>query len=104
MVCHDWLTWFLRVGGTMTTFARRLTLWKLLTTATEPLSLADLARRLGVSKNTAQRDLDALSEAGVPVVEDRRGQRLFFTVTPRGAWGFPPAARRAAARSGRRGR
>lgn len=68
-----------------TTFARRLTLWKLLATATEPLSLATIAQRLGVSKNTAQRDLDALSQAGVPVIEERRGQRLYFTVSG-GEW------------------
>jgi predicted DNA-binding transcriptional regulator YafY len=70
----------------MSTFARRLMLWKLLVTATEPLSLAELARRLGVSKNTAQRDLDSLSGAGVPVLEERRGQRLFFRVDPAADW------------------
>jgi predicted DNA-binding transcriptional regulator YafY len=86
----------------MTTFGRRLALWKLLTTSTEPLSLAHIARRLGVSKNTAQRDLDALSQAGVPVIEERRGQRLFFTVAPGGASSHPTAAQRATARSSRR--
>lgn len=65
----------------MTTFARRLMLWKLLATSTEPLSLAAIAKRLDISKNTAQRDLDALSEAGVPVLEERRGQRLYFSVS-----------------------
>jgi predicted DNA-binding transcriptional regulator YafY len=77
----------------MSTFARRLMLWRLLATATEPLSLADLARRLGVSKNTAQRDLDALSGAGVPVVEERRGQRFLFRVDPAAEWsvGASPA-------------
>ncbi|WP_242346979.1 HTH domain-containing protein [Anaeromyxobacter terrae] len=83
-----------------TTFARRLSLWKLLATATEPLSLTELARRCGVSKNTAQRDLDALSEAGVPVVEERRGQRLYFSVAP-GEWS-PAAGRRPAPRGERR--
>jgi predicted DNA-binding transcriptional regulator YafY len=83
-----------------TTFARRLMLWKLLATATEPLSLAEIGQRLGVSKNTAQRDLDALSEAGVPVVEERRGQRLYFSV-PGAEW-IPPPGGKAAARSARR--
>ncbi|WP_242341141.1 MULTISPECIES: winged helix-turn-helix domain-containing protein [unclassified Anaeromyxobacter] len=84
----------------MSTFARRLSLWKLLATSTEPLSLADLARRCGVSKNTAQRDLDALSAAGVGVVEERRGQRLYFSLAP-GEWA-PSAGHRSAARSERR--
>jgi predicted DNA-binding transcriptional regulator YafY len=83
-----------------TTFSRRLMLWKLLATATEPLSLAEIGRRLGVSKNTAQRDLDALSEAGVSVVEERRGQRLYFKVSvaewiaPAGSKAIPRGARR----------
>ncbi len=90
----------------MTTFARRLTLWKILSASTEPLPLAEIARRLGVSKNTAQRDLDALSEAGVPVVEDRRGQRLFFTISESATWTAPAPAsgRRPPARPSRRGR
>lgn len=92
----------------MTTFARRLTLWKILSASTEPLSVAEIARRLGVSKNTAQRDLDALSQAGVPVVEERSGQRLFFRIAPSAAWTAPAppavAARRSPARPGRRGR
>jgi predicted DNA-binding transcriptional regulator YafY len=70
----------------MSTFARRLTLWKLLVTAGEPLSLAEIARRLGVSKNTAQRDLDTLSGAGVRILEERRGQRLLFRVDPAAEW------------------
>ena len=74
--------------------------WKLLATATEPLSLAELGQRLGVSKNTAQRDLDALSEAGVPVVEHRRGQRLYFSVQD-AEW-IPPPGGKAAARGARR--
>jgi predicted DNA-binding transcriptional regulator YafY len=74
----------------MTTFARRLTIWTLLSTSTEPLSIAELARRVGVSKNTVQRDLDALSAAGVAVVELREGQRLLFTIAAKGA--HPPTA------------
>jgi predicted DNA-binding transcriptional regulator YafY len=74
----------------MTTFARRLTIWTLLSTSTEPLSIAEMARRTGVSKNTVQRDLDALSAAGVPVVELREGQRLLFTITAKGT--RPPTA------------
>lgn len=86
----------------MTTFARRLHLWKLLATATEPVSLVEIAGRLGVSKNTAQRDLDALSGAGIPVLEERRGQRLLFRLDPNDDEGaFPGSARRAAARRGR---
>jgi predicted DNA-binding transcriptional regulator YafY len=84
-----------------TTFARRLMLWKLLATATEPLSLAELGQRLGVSKNTAQRDLDALSEAGVSVVEERRGQRLYFSVSA-AEWIAPPPGGKVTARGARR--
>lgn len=85
----------------MSTFARRLKLWKLLVTAAEPLSLADLASRLGVSKNTAQRDLDALSGAGVPVVEERQGQRLLFRVEPGEDWSLEGPAGRPVLRKGR---
>jgi predicted DNA-binding transcriptional regulator YafY len=85
----------------MTTFARRLMLWKLLVTATEPVSLAELARRLGVSKNTAQRDLDALSGAGVPVLEERRGQRLLFRVDPEAEWTLEAPGGRPLLRRGR---
>jgi predicted DNA-binding transcriptional regulator YafY len=82
----------------MSTFARRLMLWKVLVAATEPLPLAELARRLGVSKNTAQRDLDALSGAGVPVLEERRGQRLLFRVDPGADWSIAGNADRPALR------
>jgi predicted DNA-binding transcriptional regulator YafY len=85
----------------MSTFARRLMLWKLLVTATEPVSLAELARRLGVSKNTAQRDLDALSGAGVPVLEERRGQRLLFRVDPSAEWTIEGQGGRPLLRKGR---
>lgn len=40
-------------------------------------TLSALARRLGVSKNTVQRDIDRLS-AAVPITESRRGQTLFY--------------------------
>jgi predicted DNA-binding transcriptional regulator YafY len=85
----------------MTTFARRLLLWKLLVTATEPMPLVEIARRLGVSKNTAQRDLDALAGAGVPVVEERNGQRLLFRLEPGAEWSLPGPAHRTSPRRGR---
>jgi predicted DNA-binding transcriptional regulator YafY len=66
-------------------FARRLALWRLLESSPEPLGLKALADRFEVSKHTIQRDLDALSKAGVPVTEERRGQAVFFSIrTPPG--------------------
>jgi predicted DNA-binding transcriptional regulator YafY len=67
-------------------FARRLALWRVLAASTEPLGLRDLAGRFGVSKHTVQRDLDALSIAGVAVLEERQGQAALFTIL-----GLPPA-------------
>ena len=64
----------------MNAFARRLALWRLLASSTEPVGLRALAERFDVSKHTIQRDLDALSTAGVPVVEERRGQAAFFSI------------------------
>jgi predicted DNA-binding transcriptional regulator YafY len=70
----------------MDTFARRLALWRLLAGATEPVALRALAERFGVSKNTIRRDVDALSRAGVPVAEERRGQViLYFVSRPEGS-------------------
>jgi len=61
-------------------FARRLALWRLLASSPEPLGLKALDERFEVSKHTIQRDLDALSTAGVPVTEERRGQAAFFSI------------------------
>ena len=61
-------------------FARRLALWRLLASRAEPMGLKELGERFQVSKHTIQRDLDALSSAGVPVVERRRGQASLFSV------------------------
>ncbi len=60
----------------METFARRLALWRVLSTSTEPLGLRILAERFNVSKHTVQRHLDALTSAGMSIVEERRGQML----------------------------
>jgi predicted DNA-binding transcriptional regulator YafY len=69
----------------MNAFARRLALWRLLASSTEPIGLRALAERFEVSKHTIQRDLDALSTAGVPVVEEHRGQTAFFSIRSKGA-------------------
>lgn len=62
----------------MSTFTRRLALDRQLAAATEPCTIAALARRFGVSKNTLQRDLDALSTAGVPIREEAQGQTIRY--------------------------
>ena len=67
----------------MDAFTRRLALWRLLASSPEPMRLRPLAQRFGVSKHTVQRDLDALSTAGVPVTEERRGQAAYFSVRTR---------------------
>jgi predicted DNA-binding transcriptional regulator YafY len=64
-------------------FSRRIALWRLLSRATEPLRLRDLARRLEVSKHTVQRDIDALTRAGVQVEEERDGQALRYVIRDR---------------------
>ncbi len=66
--------------STRSAFARRLALWRLLDAHPGPLGLKALAERFEVSKHTIQRDLDALSTAGVPVVEERRGQAVLFSI------------------------
>lgn len=62
----------------MDAFSRRLALWRLLEASTEPSSLRALAERFGVSKHTLRRDVDALSRAGIPIEEERRGQVGFY--------------------------
>jgi DNA-binding transcriptional ArsR family regulator len=62
------------------TFSRRLSLWRILSATADGFTLRVLAERLDVSKNTVMRDLDALSSAGVPVAEERRGQTSYFSV------------------------
>ncbi len=64
----------------MSAFARRLALWRLLESHPGPLGLKGLAERFEVSKHTIQRDLDALSSAGVPVIEGRCGQTALFSI------------------------
>jgi predicted DNA-binding transcriptional regulator YafY len=64
----------------MDAFARRLALWRVLVAASEPVALRSLADRFGVSKHAIRRDVDALSRAGVPVEEERRGQVVLFFV------------------------
>jgi predicted DNA-binding transcriptional regulator YafY len=68
----------------MANFDRKLELWRLLRGAPDGLGLRDLASRLGVSKNTVQRDVDELSRSGVAVEEERKGQalRYFIRSTP----------------------
>jgi predicted DNA-binding transcriptional regulator YafY len=61
-------------------FARRLALWRLLASSSEPFRLKQLAIRFEVSKHTIHRDLDALSAAGVPVEETRQGQAMLFSI------------------------
>ncbi|HYG69686.1 MAG TPA: helix-turn-helix domain-containing protein [Anaeromyxobacteraceae bacterium] len=69
----------------MDAFARRLALWRLLAAASEPVALRALADRFDVSKHTIRRDVDALSRAGVPVEEERRGQAVLFFVRKAGS-------------------
>jgi predicted DNA-binding transcriptional regulator YafY len=71
----------------ISTFARRLVLWRILVTTREGLRLRELARRLEVSKNTVQRDLDALGTAGISVLEERRGQASLFRIEGGGGSG-----------------
>jgi predicted DNA-binding transcriptional regulator YafY len=61
-------------------FARRIALWRLLEGSRRPVALSALAGRFDVSKHTIRRDIDALSRAGIPVEEERRGQAVFFLV------------------------
>jgi predicted DNA-binding transcriptional regulator YafY len=61
-------------------FARRIALWRMVERSTEPVALAALARRFSVSKHTVRRDVDALSRAGIPIEEERRGQSVRFFV------------------------
>ncbi|MBL8918118.1 MAG: transcriptional regulator [Myxococcaceae bacterium] len=69
----------------MSQFGRKLTLWRVLAAQRDGLRLKEVAERLGVSKLTAQRDIDDLSRAGVPVEEIRAGNANLFLVR-----GAPP--------------
>jgi predicted DNA-binding transcriptional regulator YafY len=62
-----------RKDGKTSAFARRIQVWTMLSESADPLTILEIARRTGVSKNTAQRDLDTLSEAGIPIVEQLVG-------------------------------
>ena len=62
----------------MSTWARRTQLRTLLERSGREWTLRELAARLGVSKLTAQRDLDELSRSGVAVMESSRGQTLRY--------------------------
>jgi DNA-binding transcriptional MocR family regulator len=68
----------------MAGFERKLALWRLLRRAPEGLGLKALADKLGVSKNTVQRDLDELSRAGIQVCERRVGTSLRFWIEGEG--------------------
>lgn len=59
---------------------RQLALWQVLRSHRDGIGLKALADQLGVSKNTVQRDIDQLSVAGVPILEEQRGQVLAFAI------------------------
>ena len=61
----------------MAATARQFEVMRLLR-ATEGVSLATLAKRLAVTKNTVQRDIDHLCAAGVGITEERRGQTALY--------------------------
>ncbi len=67
----------------MSTFARRLALWRLLESHPGHLGLKEMGQRFEVSKHTIQRDLDALSSAGIPLIEGRCGQTALFSIPRR---------------------
>ncbi|MCC6334333.1 MAG: WYL domain-containing protein [Myxococcales bacterium] len=59
---------------------RQLALWQVLRSHRDGIGLRVLADQLGVSKNTVQRDIDQLSLAGVPIVEEQHGQVFAFAI------------------------
>lgn len=61
----------------MAATARQFEILRLLRGA-DAVSLLTLARRLGVTKNTIQRDLDHLCTAGVGITEEQQGQTVLF--------------------------
>lgn len=73
----------------MANLDRQLALWRALRGATNGIGLLELSKRLGVSKNTVQRDLDKLSTAGIPITEETVGQRIYYRIQE----SSPPAAR-----------
>lgn len=64
----------------MDAFARRIALWRMLEASRRPTALRALAEHFDVSKQTIRRDVDALSRAGIPVGEERRGQAVLYFV------------------------
>ncbi len=88
----------------MSNLQRQMIVCRLLAEAGEGIPLRLLAERLGVSKNTAQRDIDDLCVAGIPVEERQQGHRNLFFLRE-AAPGLPatgPSAREVAALEGAR--
>ena len=61
----------------MAATARHFEVMRLLR-GSEGLSLLALSKRLGVAKNTVQRDIDHLCAAGVGIAEEKRGQTVLY--------------------------
>ncbi|MBS2031760.1 MAG: WYL domain-containing transcriptional regulator [Deltaproteobacteria bacterium] len=68
----------------MSNLERKIALWRKLAGRKEGYRIKELSDALGVSKNTIQRDIDALSRCGLPVREEREGQALRYWIEPGG--------------------